>query len=106
MKTATRSQDRDALLRQAERDTRRTKRLIDTLLEAFAQDDEAPPALGSKLEELRHKRDTVLTKLEALRRHRRAGWSLAIDELDRARHELRQAWRSVLGILDKESLFL
>lgn len=97
--------DVEAVIDGAEAEAARWSRSVDTLLQAFGGLDEVPPALGSKLEALRNKRDTVVTKVEALKRHRGDGLARARRELERARRELRDAWRTVIGILQKESLF-
>ncbi len=103
---ATIQMNRDTIIQRSERDVKRWNGLVETLLQAFGRNEEAPPALGSQMEALRNKRDTVDTKLYALKHHRNSGWSKARRELDEARTELRNAWRSVIGILDKESLFV
>lgn len=97
--------EREALIRQGEREVRRWSGYVDTLLRAFRRNEEAPPSLASKMEELRNKRDSVVTKVEALKRHKQSGWSEAKGELEEARRELRNSWRTVIGTLDRESLF-
>ncbi|MFT5289165.1 MAG: hypothetical protein ACI82F_001224 [Planctomycetota bacterium] len=101
----TQAKNRDALIRKSERDVLRWSNYVDTLLRAFLRSAEAPPTLGPKMEELRNKRDSVITKLEALKRHKVSGWAEARKELDSARRELRDAWRTVIGALDRECLF-
>ncbi len=103
--TTTCRNERDALIQKSETDMEKWSGLVDTLLHAFHNSTEAPPSLGSKMEALRNKRDTAATKVQALKRHRDRDWSKARDELTHARQELRQAWRSVIGTLDKESLY-
>ena len=99
-------QDRDAVVRRSRHEAGRWSGLVDTLLRAFHRSEDAPPALRGKLEELRNRRDTVVTKVDALARHRHSGWRSARRELDDARAEFRGAWRSVIGTLDKESLYV
>lgn len=96
---------RDAAIEKAVADARRWSRYVDTLLDAFRSNGEAPAALGARLEALRNKRDSVVTKVEALKRHRTRDWARARRELDAARGELRECWRSVIGTLDREDLF-
>jgi hypothetical protein len=48
----------------------------------------------------------VVTKAEALRRHKRDGWTRAKRELGESRRELRDSWRTVINALQRESLFL
>jgi hypothetical protein len=103
---ATLEQDRNVLIRRSVGEAERWSDLVDTLLRAFHRRAGTPPSLGCKMEALRNKRDTVVTKVEALKRHRDSGWQSAQRELDSARRELRDAWRSVIGTLDKESLFV
>ncbi len=97
---------RDSAIRKSESEVRRWSSYVETLLRAFHQHAEVPPALGARLEELRNKRDSVVTKLEALKCHKVRGWTEARRELDGARRELRDAWRSVIGTLDRENLFI
>ena len=66
----------------------------------------APPALASRMEALRNKRDTFVTKVEALKRHRDRNWFRAREDLERAQRELQDAWRTVIGTLNKEGLFI
>jgi hypothetical protein len=99
-------QEREALLARTEAEVERWTGYVDTLLEAFHGRDEAPPILGSRMEALRNKRDCVLTKVEALKRHKHQGWARARKELDEARRELRECWRTVISTLQKESLFV
>lgn len=96
----------DAVISRTERDVKRWSGYIDSLLQAFHRAESVPPSIGSKMEELRNKRDCVLTKVEALKHHKRSGWQSARKELDEARRELRDAWRTIIGTLDKESLFV
>jgi len=98
-------QEREAVIRQGETEVRRWSGYVETLLHAFRRNDDAPPSLGSKMEELRNKRDSVVTKVEALKRHKQRGWSEARGELEVARRELKESWRTVIGTLDRESLF-
>ena len=78
---------------------------MDTMLRALRSED-ASPALRVKVEELRNKRDSLETKAEALKRHRLRGWANAQREFEEARSELKTTWRTVIGRLDRESLFI
>ena len=98
--------DHELEIARAEADGRRWSAYVDSLHRAFHDHEQAPPILASRVESLRHKRDTVLTKVAALKRHRRRGWDDARHELAEARRELRDSWRTVISTLDKESLFL
>ena len=98
--------ERREVIDRATAEMERWDRYVDTLVSAFQRSGEAPPALEPKLEELRHKRDSVVTKLAALRHHERRGFKDARHELERARSELRNAWRSVIGTLSKDGLFV
>ena len=93
-------------IRVKRREARRWSRHVDRLLEAFHTSQEPPPNLGVKLEALRNKRDTAITKVDALEHHRRRGWPRARKELNEALEELRDSWRTVLGALDKETIFI
>ena len=97
---------RERAIERSEREGRKWNGLVDSLLEAFDRSVDAPPQLAAKMEELRHKRDTLSTKVAALRHHKRSGWKRAQLELGDARRELRNAWRSVIATLDRESLFI
>jgi len=81
---------------------------VDHLLRAFDVDVDAdPPALlRARMEALRNKRDTVLTKVHALEHHVREGWPAARRELERAQREMRASWRTVVSALERESLFV
>ena len=96
------TEDRETVIRTSERRARRWSTYVDTLLDAFHASDGGPASLASKMEELRNKRDSVLTKVEALKRHKATGWSAARAELRDAQSELRGVWRSVISTLDKE----
>jgi len=97
---------RQGEIERIEADVRRWNGYVETLLRAFQSAEGPPPTLGARVEGLRHKRDTVLTKVEALKRHRERGWRAAHRELGEARRELRDAWRLVISTLQKESLFI
>jgi hypothetical protein len=95
--------DRQGLIDDIEAETRRWSRSVDVLLRAFCKGDRTIPKLAPRMEALRNKRDTVVTKVEALKRHRESGWSRAHREFLDARRELRESWRSVISTLDKET---
>lgn len=99
--------ERAAHLRRVRRRTEQWNRCVDHLLAAFENDDDdSPPLLGARLEALRNKRDTVVTKTRALEHHVREGWPAAKHELERAQRELRASWRTVVTALERESLFV
>ena len=99
-------EDRDTFLRDCEQEVKRWSHYIDTLLAAYRSNEHAPVALHSQLEDVRHKRDTFATKLVAMTHHRDSGWFEARRELESARRELRDSWRTVIGVLGRESLFV
>lgn len=103
--SCTLTEKRESVLRNGEADLRHWNRYVESLLSAFRTRNGLASPLGSKLEELRNKRDSVVTKFEVLKRHRETGWSEARRELDKATRELRESWRSTLGTLDRESRF-
>lgn len=96
--------DRGTLIRRAEKNAERWSGHVDRLLEAFSK-GHSNAALAAQLEGLRHKRDTVLTKVEALRRHEHRGWRDARREFLCARRELRAAWRTVMAAIERENMF-
>lgn len=98
--------NRAEALERIQAETERWSRYVDTLLRAFQSSPQPPPALGPRITSLQHKRETVLTKVEALKRHQKAGWTRSRREYDEARRELRDAWRLVLTTLQRESLFI
>jgi len=105
-RTATLLPERQAFLERSEKEVTRWSNTVDTLVEAFHGRRATPPSLHAKIEALRNKRDTVVTKVVALKHHPREGWRDARRELEVARRELRDCWRSVIGTLDKEGLFV
>ena len=107
MNESHRDEARAAHLRRVRRRTAHWNRCVDHLLTAFdVDDDDSPPVLASRLEALRNKRDTVVTKTRALEHHVREGWPAAKHELERAQRELRASWRTVVSALERESLFV
>jgi len=103
---ATTTRDRNAFVRKLERDSQRWAQSVDSLARAIRESEETPPALECRVEELRNKRDSVVTKVAALKRHTQSGWSAAWREFDEARKKLRRSWRAVLGAMDRERFFL
>lgn len=87
-------------------DVKRWSRFVDTLLRAFDGRDDAPPVLAARMEALRNKRDSVVTKVEALKHHKHEGWTQARRELREAERELKESWRMVINTLDRESMFV
>ena len=97
--------DREAVLRRGSADIQRLSTSVDFILQAY-RDKGAPTAiLTAKLEELRNKRDSVVTKQRALEHHRRSGWSSARLALDQAWRDLHDAWRTALAAIDKSGGF-
>ena len=94
---------KSTLLKSARADARKWSRYVDRLLEAFHSSGNASPILAPGMEALRNKRDTLVTKVQALARHQEIGWSRAQSEVERARRELRDSWRIVISALDRES---
>ena len=99
-------EDRQAVIERLQRETARWSKYVDTLLHAFRGRDDVPPKLDHRMEALRNKRDSVETKLQALRRHKDRQWTRARAELEEAQRELRDSWRLVIHTLDRESLFV
>jgi len=95
--------DRQGLIDDVEAETSRWSRSVDALLRAFRRGGGTTEKLAPRMEALRNKRDTVVTKVEALKRHRESGWSRAHREFLDARRELRESWRSVICALDRET---
>ena len=94
------------MIREAETEARRWTRLVDSLVGAFQGRRDCAPQLAARMEALRNKRDTVVTKVEALKRHRSRNWYRARLELEDARRELEDSWRTVIGALNKEGLYV
>lgn len=101
-----RREDRLEVIREAETEARRWTRLVDSLVGAFQGRRDCAPQLVARMEALRNKRDTVVTKVEALKRHRDRNWFRARLELEEARRELDNSWRTVISTLNKEGLFV
>lgn len=76
---------------------------IDRLLAAYADAGDVPTRLRRKLESLRHKRDTAVTKQAALAHHALLGRDRARAELELATRELGEAWRAVVADLARSS---
>ena len=89
------------LIAEAQQEAHRWSGMVDALLIAFRGKQVSSPGLTVRMEGLRNKRDTYVTKVEALKRHRDRNWFRARDELERAQRELHDAWRSVLAALNK-----
>ncbi len=105
----------DKPLAQIRTEARRWDASVDSLLEAFqpasAEPEEISAPVAVRLEELRHKRDALMNKVAALglhpageagARHPARTWL----EFKNARRELRQAWRTTVAAMDRESLFV
>ena len=95
--------DRQGVIDDVEAEARLWSKNVDALLRAFRRGSGTAAKLASRMEALRNKRDTVETKVEALKRHRESGWSEAHREFLDARRELRDSWRTVISALDRES---
>lgn len=88
----------------AQQDAHRWSGLVDALLNAFRGQQSSLPGLTVRMEGLRNKRDTYVTKVEALKRHRDRNWFRAREELEEAQREMHNAWRSVISALNKHGL--
>lgn len=97
---------RDARIEEVRRDVQQWNKYVNALLAAVSEEDDCPPMLGGKVESLRNKRDSLMTKYEALRRHQRSGWERARRDLCDAREEFLNSWRSVMATIDREGIFL
>jgi len=97
--------DREAALRRIESEVRLWSGYVDVLLHALRARDDTPRAVAARLEELRNKRDSLVTKFDALKLHMVVGWAAAANEVELAQRELRAAWRTVIGMVDREALF-
>lgn len=87
---------RSEQLAKAEATTGTWCRRVDMLLAAPGRIHRRGARLASSLESLQHKRDSLVTKAAALRRHHDNGWRKAKHEFDNARRELDESWRSVI----------
>lgn len=76
----------------------------DRLLEAYGDWSDAAPRLRRKLENLRHKRETVVTKQVALAHHALMGREQALEQLEAATSELGDAWRAVVADISRGPL--
>jgi len=61
-----------------------------------------PAHVRHKVESLRHKRDSVATKLSALGRHRGDRWRRALGAVEHAREEMKDSWRTLVHSLRRE----
>ena len=68
------------LLVSADADSQKWSGYVDKLLRAFHSSRSAPPLLMAGMEALRNKRDTLVTKVHALHRHRNRDWQRAHRE--------------------------
>lgn len=89
---------------EAQRESQRWSSMVDSLLDAFQSQRRSMPGLAVRMEGLRNKRDTYVTKVEALKRHRERNWARAREEFEGAQRELQDAWRTVISTLNKQGL--
>lgn len=92
--TMTCMNERQALIEETEAEMERWSRYVDSLLRAFDGCEDAPPNMTARMEALRNKRDSVLTKVVALKRHRQRGWAAARRQLRESQRELQESWRT------------
>lgn len=100
---ASRSRERsvESVVRESRRWSRHAGRLVNTL-ESVASDS---PRLLAKVEGLRHRRDTLAIKADAVDRLGDERSARLLRELETARLDLRTAWRSVMHALDREGVY-
>ena len=94
--------ERRRVIEKEEADAMRWSRYVDSLLRAFHDRDRPHRRLAPKLEALRNQRDSMVTKVHALKRHERSGWRRARREVEEAQSSLRRSWSTVIATIDRE----
>ncbi len=96
----------DAAVRDPRAEARRWIRNADQLMDSLRRTARKDARMRVRLEALRHRRETARVKAVALERAGTRRSADARGELAEALDDLRASWRSVIGALDREGVYL
>ncbi|QDU70055.1 hypothetical protein Pla86_51750 [Planctomycetes bacterium Pla86] len=94
---------RRAVTASAQREARSWKEQFESISASLDPRMRSGVGLAAKLEELRHRIETLATKARGLAHHSGEGWKRARVDYLRARNEVSTTWRTLLGLLEREA---